>query len=544
MSERKVLVIGMDGGTWAALDVFAPVMPNLQRLKAGSGWGLLESTMPPITAPAWTTFMTGTDPGKHGCYYFTYLQDGRLHTINSTGIHRPTFLQLASRAGKHVICLNLPMTYPPQPVNGVVVTGMLTPAAAQDFVYPPDARALLGDYRPSLPEERETVDVQVYSPSARRPAWRRRFIDCAATIPRRRGECARRLLGGFPWDIGVIVFTTTDRVQHQCWLSIEGGTESWRPDEREQLKSFYSALDDEVGKLLRSVPEETTVIMVSDHGFGQGYSEGLCEFHVNCWLRDTGYLAMRADEAAGRTAAPRPVRRGLGYRIARAVARRLMSPNQRKALRQMVKGDFVDAQNRVDWPRSRAFSLVYGNTAAGHGSIYLGEAATESTLSEVAAALRGLTGPDGGPVFSEVHLSADLYGRDAFRPGPDIVYETRLPYLVRGDFDEPPDGWFRMGETTTIEGLHRRHGIFLARGAEFEAGGPGAWRMCDVAPTVLAACGLKPPEDMDGVVRGGFRADDLAAIPDAAGPELVGRVWSADEEEDVKARLRDLGYMA
>ena len=494
MSERKVLVIGMDGGTWAALDAFASVMPNVQRLKAESAWGLLESTMPPITAPAWSSFMTGTNPGKHGCYYFTYLQDGRLHAVNSTGIRRPTFLQLASRAGKRVISLNLPMTYPPQPVNGVVVTGLLTPMAAEDFVYPEDARRLLDGYRPSFPEERRTTEVQAFSPSSKRPAWRDRFIEEATNIPRRRGACARKLLGGVAWDVAVIVFTATDRIQHQCWLSIEGGTESWRGEEREQLVRFYGVLDDEIGQVLRSVPEDVSVIMVSDHGFGRGHSQDLCEFHVNCWLRDAGYLSIRSG-GAGKDlpAAPKPLRRGLAYRMARAVARRLMSPNQRRALRQKVKGDFVDAQLQVDWPTCRAFSLVYSNTAGVYGSIYLGEAGTPQTAVELAEKMQALTGPDGKAVFGEVKLADDAYGPDAHKPGPDIVYETRLPYLVRGDFEGPPDGWFRSGQVTTIEGHHRRHGIFLGRGAAFEPGGPGAWSMCDVAPTVLAACGLRPP---------------------------------------------------
>jgi len=291
VTAGKVLVIGLDGGTWAALDVFAPVMPNLQRLKGESAWGLLESTMPPITAPAWTTFMTGCNPGKHACYYFTYLQDGRLRAINSTNIRRPTFLQLASRPGRRVVCLNLPMTYPPQPVNGVVVSGMLTPMEAEDFVYPPQVRSELGGYRPSFPDQRRATEVQTYSPSSRRPGWRRRYVDCAAAILRRRGVCARRLLAERPWDVAVVVFTATDRVQHQCWLSIEGGTEAWRAEEREQLRQFYHVLDDEIGRLLCSVGPDATVLMVSDHGFGQGYAEGLYEFHVNCWLRDTASTA-------------------------------------------------------------------------------------------------------------------------------------------------------------------------------------------------------------------------------------------------------------
>jgi len=544
MSERKVLVIGMDGGTWAALDAFAPAMPNVQRLRAESAWGLLESTMPPITAPAWTSFLTGTNPGKHGCYYFTYLQDGRLHAVNSTGIRRPTFLQLASRAGKRVISLNLPMTYPPQPVNGVVVSGLLTPMAAEDFVYPPEARPMLEGYRPSFREARRTTEVQPFSPASRRPAWRWRFIDEATKIPRRRGACARRLVAGLPWDVAVIVFTATDRIQHQCWLSIEGGTEGWRAEEREQLAQFYGTLDDEIGRLLGAVPEDTSVVMVSDHGFGQGYAQGLCEFHVNCWLRDAGYLSIRTEDTGDHPAPPKPVRRGLAYRAARAVARRLMSPKQRKALRQMVKGDFVDAQLQVDWPTCRAFSLVYSNTAGVYGSIYLGDAGAPGTVAELAAAMRALTGPDGSAVFNEVHVADELYGEDAFKPGPDIVYETRLPYLVRGDFEGPAEGWFRSGEITTIEGHHRRHGIFLGRGPQFEVGGPGAWRMCDVAPTVLAACGLRPPEDMDGQVRGRVREHELVDIPEGAAEQAPGRTWSADEEESVKARLRDLGYMA
>lgn len=138
---KKILIIGIDGGTWTILRpaMDAGFMPNLKELIDSGASGILESTMPAITPAAWGAFQTGSNCAVNGVFNFAYWdkKDNKTHLITSATFP-PTIWELASKAGKRVGCLNVPMTYPPREVNGCVVTGLLTPSLESNFTYPPE----------------------------------------------------------------------------------------------------------------------------------------------------------------------------------------------------------------------------------------------------------------------------------------------------------------------------------------------------------------------------------------------------------------------
>ena len=127
----RVLVIGIDGGTFDLIQPWAEAgdLPNLSQLLAEGVHGPLESTLPPVTAPAWTTFATGKNPGKHGVFDFIRPTGGEFDMINATSIRAPTLWQILSEADRTVGVMNVPVTYPPSKVNGFVIGGMLSPVA-------------------------------------------------------------------------------------------------------------------------------------------------------------------------------------------------------------------------------------------------------------------------------------------------------------------------------------------------------------------------------------------------------------------------------
>lgn len=112
----RVLVIGIDGGTW---DLFKPLidedkMPHLGKLLNNGAHGILMSTIPPVTAPAWSSFLTGKNPARHGVFDFIDW-DGKLRKeklVSSQSIHGQWFPEILSKQGKTVGLINVPLTYP------------------------------------------------------------------------------------------------------------------------------------------------------------------------------------------------------------------------------------------------------------------------------------------------------------------------------------------------------------------------------------------------------------------------------------------------
>ena len=123
----KLLIIGIDGAT---LDLILPWvesehLPTIGRLIKSGVHGDLASTLPPVTSPAWPTFMTGCNPGKHGVFDFIQPTGSDFSLVNATKIKQPTIWQRLSSAGYRVGVLNVPVTYPPKPLNGFMISGIV-----------------------------------------------------------------------------------------------------------------------------------------------------------------------------------------------------------------------------------------------------------------------------------------------------------------------------------------------------------------------------------------------------------------------------------
>ncbi len=546
MTDPRLAVITIDGGTWDVFDRYEHVMPTLSGLRQSCASGVLMSTWPPITAPAWSTFLTGVGPGRHGCYFFTTFEEGKLRVLNSKSIQVPTIYEMLSALSRRVVSLNVPMTYPPRPVNGVVLGGMLTPKGATDNIYPEDCRPLFADYEDLLKKERKYIRIAPWTPSSGLyPRWRRNFVDTATHAVRTRGALFARLMRRLDWDLFVVHFHSTDRVQHQCWMTIEGtGEEKWRASEELLLEEFYGELDNQLRLLLDVLDDDVDTIIVSDHGFGRGYDSELVEFFVNSWLADHGYVTLR--DSGADTVSPE---RSRVYRAARWAARRLLPPAARRWLRTAVKGESGDPHEQIDWQNSCAFAAVNGFTAAPNGFIYPARSSQQSNIEgRLREQLLEIKEPyEGRDVFEMIGTCRELYGEDAAEPRPALGFETIFPCFVRGDFVVPEPGrYFRKGAGRCIEGHHRPEGIYLASGRAFQGLAKDKIDMRDVAPSVLRAMGVQPPEKMEGrSFTTGSESEELSEIPEPLRQEPKGaRRRDVRENESVRRRLRDLGYIS
>jgi predicted AlkP superfamily phosphohydrolase/phosphomutase len=557
-NHRKVLVVGLDGATLDLIEPWAAkgMLPTLKRLMDKGASGRLRSTIPPITGPAWTSFATGTNPGKHGLYDFLGRQPGtyRLRSFNATHRRGASLWRILSEAGKKVGVLNVPLTYPPEPVNGFLITGLLTPSDAQDYCYPESTAEML----------RAAVPDYVVQPAGNFDAHGREMelVRVVREMSAMRMEATRYLLSALDWDFFMVVFTATDIVQHALWHFMDSShprNEATAPAElRDAILGCYRQLDGYLGEILDMVDHNTYVIVMSDHGFGplEKY------IHMNTWLWREGFLrfkrtpitlAKRALFGLGFT--PLNVYRllrelGQAGNVARNVRRR------RQSARDLLDRCFLSFDD-IDWSQTRAYSVgnvgpIYVNLRGREpeGSVQPGQD-YESALGELAGSLQQMCDPATGErLMGKVQHREEIYSGPCIEQSPDLFCLPRdWRYAAFGLIQLPSDKWLDPPFDRT--GGHRMDGMLLAKGPGMRSGHriDGA-EIVDLAPTILALMGVPIPPDVDGRVLKALFTDDFTSSMKISFSEQDSAAHdgpvelSPEGERAVRERLRRLGYVS
>ena len=286
MKQRveRVLIVGLDGAT---LDLVQPWvrqghLPVLADLMQRGSYGPLRSVYPVLSSAAWSSFMTGLNPGKHGIYDFV-IRDPKtyqLRPVSRSQMHGRSLWRMLSDHGLKVCVLNVPMTYPPEPVNGRLVSGLGTPDF-QIFTYPEQLgeELLRSGYR---------VNRRVFG---QEEGEQEAFLDDTYDISEHLTSSALRLMGEQPWDLFAIVYRDTDEVAHHFWSYMDVSHPEHDPELAESygeaLLECYQRLDRALGDLLQAAGPNCTVFVVSDHGTGPLYKD----VFLNEWLHQQGFLA-------------------------------------------------------------------------------------------------------------------------------------------------------------------------------------------------------------------------------------------------------------
>ena len=269
-NKPKVIVIGLDGATFKILRPWMNegLLPNLKFLVDNGGSGELESTMPRHSAPAWTSFMTGVNPGKHGIFgFFKPFKDKRYtnELVTSKDIKCKTIFEILSERGKKSIVVNLPITYPPFKINGAMVgCGLTTPSTDLDFTYPKDLLEKIGIKKTDYILN---VTPRKYSDNERKTF----FADLIKEAEQKKEICLK-LMKSNNWDLFVLVFGGTDRLQHFYWHHIDPAHPKYDKAEAEKVLpsiiNYYQKLDTIIGDFLKQIDDNTSLFLMSDHGFG------------------------------------------------------------------------------------------------------------------------------------------------------------------------------------------------------------------------------------------------------------------------------------
>jgi len=440
----KVLVIGWDGATW---DIINPLlkrnkMPTLKKIIKSSFSSTLLSTIPPMSAPAWVSFMTGVKPEKHGIVNFFVFdkRSRRVHFKNALDIPYPTLWEHLSFFDVFSIVINVPLTFPPRPFKGLLITDLLT-TPRWPTTYPPNI------HFPQLIElGRNIKELYGY--------WTckdKHYINALEDIAWRIADVSMKLLKSFKWRLSAIVFLESDRIQHYFYHDTMA------------IEKIYSVYDDILSRFLGILGEDDCLLIISDHGFGEIKKV----FFTNQLLYDLGLLKfkMRPEKLL-----PPLLILSAIYKIApKVVLRKFLQSFLRKTRGSILK-HIIEIPRDVDFNMTKALAL-------GRGEVYVLESDPHIRVSLIKYIQRALASlkDDNTKVIEDIHiLSIEKHQM------PDIIFEPNEGYAtctshlsITGKMISSPLGDF--------SGVHRRRGIFLA----FNPNRIRAMRRCDIRLNIV-----------------------------------------------------------
>ncbi len=539
--SKRVLIIGLDGATFDVLDPMMAEgrMPRLKQAVTCGASGVLRSTTPPITPAAWTTFLSGKQPGTHGIIDFERydVHTNRL-SFNSTRCldHVRNLWQILGDHGLRIGSVNVPMTYPPTPVNGFLISGFETPGPESDFVYPPQLKNDI---------------LQRWPDPTLKTNWRRKtfggdrlFMENVAYMSRsfHQGAAMATTLGDeHGWEALMVVFKLVDNLQHKAWKYIDPRWSDRNPVRRDIAKGAFEELDRAVGTLLDYASAKgATVLMVSDHGHGS--LEG--KVQPNLLLEEWGYLALQGGGAQSMT------------RVRHFLDR------LRGRTRKFKRVGDIGHDLAVDFSKTQACVMhagmagfLYVNLRGRQPTGIVEPGRYEALRDELKERFLGdacrAVDPAGKTIqlFTEVHKPEELYGcRSEDRPWlPDLLLTPHESLAaIRKIRGRQPVRWLPYRR---LEGTHRPSGILIAAGPGVSRGTKVEAHIVDCAPTILAMLGLPIPSDMEGRVVTELFDRPLTIETEAVRSEGTAaeagddEVYSAEELQQVTERLMDLGYL-
>jgi len=511
--RKKIILFGIDGGTWTLLDRYinSGYMPNLGYLVNHGMKGTLLSTFPRQTLPAWTSIFTGVNPGKHGLVGFPGHMEvnGKPSSITFRDNETKSLWQILSEKGLRSIVVNDPVSYVPEKINGIMITGLLT-LLESNYVYPPELvkeiEKLVGNYIFELPLEFYSV---LKTDKKKAYSMIDEFDEKLTTV-------SLAFARNYEWDILAPIFTSTDRLQHFFWY------------DEEYMVQHYKKLDNRLKNFIDiAAEEEATVLVMSDHGFGP-YDRA---FFINTWLDKAGFQKRKINVPLYILS-----RLGLSRRRLIRILNKLglfnlvhdIATNQVKSLENLAR--FYDKQ--IDYEKSLAYAIsnygIYVNNRIKDGD-------RKQVIDSVIEGLYKVRDKDSQVIKNVSKREEVMWGSYVDR-APDLFVDTcegyeLLHHSSSNEFGEPTDLSKGLSVRT---GSHRPEGIFLAYGSDIRSNSrlsepAHTW---DITPTILHMLGLSIPPYVDG------RVITEIFMP---GSESAKRVITVDrykESSKVKDRIR------
>ncbi len=434
--RRRLLLLGFDGVPYTeVLSLMeAGELPHMRRLADEGSLVQMDSVVPTVSSVAWSCFMTGCNPGRHGIFGFIDRNPGsyEVYLPNAQNMTAPTLWEHLSGVGKRVFVMGIPMTFPPKPVNGILVSGFLATELAR-ATYP----ERIADELTSMGY---VIDVDAWKARKDRDA----FMSDLERVFQKRREVAWEYARRESWDFFAVHFMDMDRLQHFYWSDWEDGVEPFAT----RFKQFYIAMDEIVGEFSQLVDKHTSLVVMSDHGFCRLRRE----VNLGLWLWRNGWI-------------------GFG-------------------------GASPDTVSNLEGARTKAFGLIPGrlylNVRGREPAGIVDPGSVDAMRNELIAALEDLVFPDTGErVIERVYRRDELYEGRQLDRAPDLVAVPVRGFDLKDGYGKPT-----VWMTSALNGMHTYDDAFLL--TSFPVTQHRRPWVADVMPTIVERLGLARPEPIDG----------------------------------------------
>lgn len=455
--SKRLFILGLDATPPSLLfDKFRGELPNFSRLLDGSVYGRLRSCDPPITIPAWMVMFTGRSPGELGVYGFRNRVPGSYNEFSipsSRDIKHIKIWELIARRGYKSVVVGVPPTYPPQPINGWMVTGFLTPSDKSRFTYPPSLRN----------EIKSIVDKYVFDVVFRREdrdSVYRELVDMTVN----RLKVIDYLLDNKPWNLFVYMEIGVDRVQHAFWKYFDDEHPRYtrHGEYSDAILNYYRLLDNWLGTFLDRFGDDTSILVVSDHG--AKYMKGA--FAVNDWLIEKGYMALKKDVEPG-------------VRLSEAE---------------------VDWRNTYVWGWGGYYSRIFFNIKGRERDGCIEPSEYPDFMRSFIKDVLSIRGPNGESWRNIVYRPSELYSRVNGNPPDLMVYFDDLYWRAAGTLGYD-NYYLPENDTGPDDSVHDYYGIYVYSDPDLKI--RGFYRdlsIYDIFPTLAEYFGssLEDFEDLGG----------------------------------------------
>jgi predicted AlkP superfamily phosphohydrolase/phosphomutase len=455
----KVFIIGLDcAAPELVFDRWRDQLPNFNRLMSTGVYGDLTSCIPAITVPAWSVMMASKDPGTLGIYGFRNRADysyDKMSIATGSAVQEDRVWDILSRSGKRVNVVGVPGTYPPRPVNGTLVGCFLTPSISSNYTYPPEFKNEIAEWVGEY-----LVDVKDFR-TENKDYLLKQIYEMTAT----RFKLVKRMIVEKPWDFFMFVEMGVDRIHHGMWSYTDAQHWRFEPGNKyvDSIRDYYIYLDKEIGEILPMLPQDTVVMVTSDHG-AKRMDGGIA---INEWLRREGLLALAQDAPTS------------------------MTPFEKV---------------KVDWSKTKAWSSggyyarIFMNVEGREPNGIIPPVEYKQERAELARRLKAIPGSNGEDIGTKVFTPEEIY-HSVRNVAPDlIVYFGDLLWRSVGSLGLDSIYTFE-NDTGPDDANHAQQGMFILYDPPHNLGGRRMQaEIMDIAPTVLHYMGEPIPADMQGKV--------------------------------------------
>jgi len=520
LNNKKLIVLGLDGVPLNLLLSLmeSDTMPNLKALFQRGTYGELKSVIPPITPAAWTSFQTGKYPDKHGVVNFFVEKPWsyQYEFANSTKITSRTLWKILSDAKKKPIVVNVPMTYPPEAIEGIIIPGFDAPETSGDCIHP---KGLLKAIENKI--GRYNVYRMWWNEAVFKLSGLSGLIQELLQITDSQVEGVKFLMQEFEWDFLMYHFQITDALQHHIYHLIDPYNSERSEAEKEQHKfimEFYRSIDRKVGELLEMVDKNTYVCVLSDHGFLSLRKA----FYLNDWLKKKGYLAENRlyflvkvlDNLVH-----------LSKKLKLPFLQNMKYPLRKNPVRTLRKIDFRHTQvYAYCYLVNFAFLFINKN-------LQVDAEALKQDLKSIQ--------------YNGEYVVKDIYpwysGKTANEFNPDLVVEFVEGYSL---MQKIPSKKRPFAFDLSKDGNHAINGMFCIAGNNIKTGHTTNAEIVDIFPTILHMMDIPIPDDVDGkIITDAFEVYEGSRFVAPDGSTTSHITVGTEDFEKVANRLKDLGYL-